>query len=264
MIIVCPQCESRYEIAESFLRPEGRTVRCARCRSEWEVFAPPVAEPLPSDPEAAWMDAAAPEATEPEAQDTDAVLLHGLPDFDATAAAPDSIEAVAEREASPLRTHRGRVRRRSLRRLLPSGASAALVAGLAALVGLAQYRNSVVAAFPGTASLYALAHMPVNRRGLAFEGVQTSAASEGGAPVLVLSGEIRNVTRTAVPVPALRLAIRDENGAEIYGWTAAPGKSVLEPGASMPFKSRLASPPAEGRSVLVRFAAPGSVVADNP
>jgi hypothetical protein len=37
--------------------------------------------------------------------------------------------------------------------------------------------------------------------------------------------------------------MRNEAGREVYAWTAMPTKEVLESGETLPFRSRLASPP---------------------
>jgi hypothetical protein len=54
-------------------------------------------------------------------------------------------------------------------------------------------------------------------------------------------------------VPRLRFAARDGAGQEIYTWTALPTRSILGPDERLEFRSRLASPPADARNVLVRF-----------
>ena len=51
----------------------------------------------------------------------------------------------------------------------------------------------------------------------------------------------------------LRFSVRDAQGAEIYAWNTVLEQSVLKPGERAAFRSRLASPPAEGRSIDVRF-----------
>ena len=56
-----------------------------------------------------------------------------------------------------------------------------------------------------------------------------------------------------VEVPRLRFAVRNGAGHEVYAWTALPTKNLLGPGDGMPFRTRLASPPPDGRDVIVRF-----------
>ena len=71
--------------------------------------------------------------------------------------------------------------------------------------------------------------------------------------ILVVKGEIVSAADKPVAVPRLRFAARDAAGQEIYVWTALPSRSILGPGERLAFNSRLASPPAEAKNVLVRF-----------
>ena len=71
--------------------------------------------------------------------------------------------------------------------------------------------------------------------------------------VLVVEGSIVNVTKRPVEVPRLRLSVLNEARSEVYSWTALPSRSILNPGEGLPFRSRLASPPAETHTVQVRF-----------
>ena len=120
-------------------------------------------------------------------------------------------------------------------------------------VGLLIWRANIVLAMPQTASLYASIGLPVNLRGLAFEEVSTAQEMQDGVQVLVVEGAIANVVRTAVEVPRLRFAVLNANGAEVYAWTSLPSRSVLASGEKLPFRTRLASPPPDGREIAVRF-----------
>ena len=51
----------------------------------------------------------------------------------------------------------------------------------------------------------------------------------------------------------MSVALRNAAGAEVYAWTAQPSQPVLPAFETMPFRSRLASPPAEGHDIQVRF-----------
>lgn len=60
MLITCPKCETRYDVADERFTPDGRSVRCADCDNSWFVPPPqPVEEllPLQSRNRAAFRDA---------------------------------------------------------------------------------------------------------------------------------------------------------------------------------------------------------------
>ena len=46
MIIACPACATRYVVPDSAIGPEGRTVRCAKCKHSWFQDGPELAEPI--------------------------------------------------------------------------------------------------------------------------------------------------------------------------------------------------------------------------
>lgn len=130
----------------------------------------------------------------------------------------------------------------------------ALIVALVAAVGaLILLRGTIVQHAPQMASLYAAMGLPVNIRGLTFAEVQVAKDTHDGVSVLVVEGTIVSAASVPVEVPRLRLAMRNDKGNEIYAWTAMPTSSVLGPGETMTFRSRLASPPSEGRAVAVRF-----------
>jgi hypothetical protein len=106
---------------------------------------------------------------------------------------------------------------------------------------------------PQTASLYAVIGLPVNLRGLAFENIKTAREMQDGVPMLVVEGDIVGTTGRHTEVPRLRFAVTDAGGKEIYAWTARPTRTLLPPGETLPFRSRLASPPSEANGVSVRF-----------
>jgi hypothetical protein len=125
-----------------------------------------------------------------------------------------------------------------------------LVVMVAALIG---WRGSIVRHAPQMASLYAAIGLPVNLRGLSFADVKVTRDTHDGVPVLMVEGNIVSTASVPVEVPRLRFAMRNEVGGEVYAWTAIPSREVLGPGETMPFRSRLASPPGEGHDVTVRF-----------
>jgi predicted Zn finger-like uncharacterized protein len=157
----------------------------------------------------------------------------------------EDIESVAARRAQRQAAHR-----RRWERSMWTSAILALVAVNLMLVG---WRSNVVRWLPQTASLYAAIGLPVNLRGLVFANVTTERETHDGLDVLVVQGSIVNDFKRAAEVPRLRFSVRYQSGYEVYSWTALPTRNVLLPGESLPFSSRLASPPREGDRVEVRF-----------
>jgi len=293
MLIVCPTCATSYMIDPASLGRAGRTVRCARCKTAWfaggpkrgvsDFVADVIAEaearsPLPakrsgephatlaaapddfgeepSQPAAALHEQQPPEAEEtvhqpderdrmPVAQAPSLVPPIGEPLPARASHDTDDIESFAARRA------RMQVRRKTKRRSSKWTAVILVLFGFnVALIGA---RNEVVRYLPQTSSLFAAVGLQVNLRHLTFDDVKITKEDRDGVGVLVVEGTIASVSDKAVEVPRLRFAARNATGQEIYSWTALPDRSILQPGEKLPFRSRLASPPADASDVLVRF-----------
>jgi predicted Zn finger-like uncharacterized protein len=129
----------------------------------------------------------------------------------------------------------------------------AILALVAINLGLVGWRAEIVRRLPQTASFFAAIRLPVNLRGLVITDVATEMQTNEGVAVLLVEGRIVSTAKRTVEVPRLSFAARNEQGAEIYTWSALPGRTLLGPGEALPFRSRLASPPPETHDVLVRF-----------
>ncbi|RDV03527.1 MJ0042-type zinc finger domain-containing protein [Undibacter mobilis] len=130
---------------------------------------------------------------------------------------------------------------------------AVIVALIAFNIALIGGRSYIVRHLPQTASLFAAIGLPVNLRNLEFEDIAISKETQDGVSILIIEGRIVNTSRKAADVPRLRFAARTAAGQEVYTWTMQPPRTILGPGDSMPFTSRLAAPPANAADVLVRF-----------
>jgi predicted Zn finger-like uncharacterized protein len=171
---------------------------------------------------------------------------------------PENIETVAARRAQRLaKRSKWKLSQWKLPgwrpRLAWPGMPATIVALALTVAGLMVWRSDVVRAVPQTASLFRAIGLPVNLRGLVFENVRTTGELHEGVPVLIIEGTIANVAGKSVEVPRLRFAMRNHAGHEVYAWTSVTGRSILAPGETAAFRTRLASPPADGRDVIVRF-----------
>jgi hypothetical protein len=132
---------------------------------------------------------------------------------------------------------------------LPTACAAMGALALALII----WRADVVRLLPQTAAFYRLAGLDVNLRGLSFKDVKITRETVEGKPVLVIEGVIVGETHKAVELPRLRFSVLDAQGAEVYAWNAVLEQQMLKPGEKAWFKSRLASPPPEGRNIDIRF-----------
>jgi len=306
MLIVCPTCATSYDVELASLKPNGRQVRCVRCRAIWRA-APShadkllaAAEAIGPEPQAAPTDAFAEEpalqsgdeqvadggaweasddlpAAEPDAADMDAGELVAAVEAPPIAPVdlddgqpPIEVEAdhAAEEDAEPLEdieTYAARRNKRGFRRPSWHWPLSSLQSGILALIItnaiLVGWRNDVVRILPQSASFYAMLGLSVNLRGLAFDSVTMTTEQHEGVPILVVEGGVVNNTRKIVDVPRLKFVVRNSANEEVYSWTAVAPRATLTPGDAVAFRSRLASPPTDGRNVLVRFVTRHDIIA---
>ena len=305
MLLVCPSCATSYMIDPAALGTEGRTVRCARCKTTWFVGAADSATDVnafvddviaeaqaesdrltgigkPAEPADFGgkslgpdeMPEAAPEwSADPPAADSPDLAAEARHDAPEPAEPPSIGDApplvppidhaefaesarAAEHETEDIETFAARRKRLQAKRKKSRRSSrwTAIVLLLFAFnVALVGARSEVVRYVPQTASLFAAIGLPVNLRGLNFEHVRIAKETQDGMTILLIEGKIVCAANRAVEVPRLRFAARNAAGQEIYSWTAKPERSVLGPGESMDFRSRLAAPPADANDIMVRF-----------
>ena len=242
MILTCPSCDTRYSVDGSKFPAQGRTVRCAKCSHSWhqageaaetEVAAVPApVDPSPQD--------------QPQPSVADAPMSDSMPASSTRAFAP---AAVATEPRAPL------------------GPKLAVVAGWAGLIAVVlliavsavRYRQDIAVIWPQSAGVYSSLGLHVNASGIDFRQVDYRRESEDGQVVLAVSGMIVNAGSRQLPVPqTVRVTLSDASNHEIYHWTFKPTATVLGPGQSAPFVTRLSSPPAAARHLEVRFAKDGS------
>ena len=240
MILTCSSCGTRYSVDGSKFPAAGRTVRCAKCGNSWHQAAE-----------------APPEASEavPEAP-----AQMGRPEPEGSTA-PDS---VVPPSAAPARMFGPQAPAAPARGM---GATLAVVAGWAALVAVVlliaaaavRYRQDIAAIWPQSAGVYSSLGFKVNTNGIDFRQVDYRRESEDGQVVLAVTGVIINAGPRQLPVPqTVRVTLSDASNHELYHWTFKPNATVLGPGQSVPFVTRLSSPPAAARHLEVRFAKDGS------
>lgn len=240
MILTCPACSTRYTVDAAKFPPAGRTVRCAKCAHSWHEPGP-APEPVPAP------------GPEPQA------VPDAIPAVAAPVAEPEEIFAPASGTRSyapasqaPAEKPRGQALQ-----------TAAVVAGWLCLIAVVlligysavRYRQDVASVWPQSAGVYSGLGLPVTASGIDFRDVAYRREVEDGQTVLVVTGQIVNTAKRELPVPqAVRVGLNDTDNRELYHWTFKPDATTLQPGANLPFRTRLSSPPPGARFAVVTFA----------
>jgi hypothetical protein len=117
----------------------------------------------------------------------------------------------------------------------------------AALTIVAAFSAPTVTALPGFAELW-------QGEALTFTGVKSTFLTLRGEPAIVVEGELRNTSGRAAGVPAIHVSLRNAAGEEVYAWSVEPAVIELDAGASLGFRSALASPAPGGDHVALSLA----------
>jgi len=290
MHIVCPNCTTSYAVDAANFSDAGRRVRCARCQEVWlakpqELAATamaaqdvamqgmatqgPTAAPsegdFGSDPRSAaddWQNHDAPHVESPSISadwpETQAADPANGTDRGGPAEVPQVVPEVHDDETTePEKASRKPSSRMSgnwTTRLPAASALPTLCVALGAITfALIAWRSEVVRLMPQTAAFFKMTGLGVNLRGLSIEDVKITSEMVDNKPVLLIEGAITDVARKTIEIPRLRFIVRDAKGADIYAWNTVLEQPVLHSGEKAWFKTRLASPPAEGREIAVRF-----------
>jgi predicted Zn finger-like uncharacterized protein len=252
MILVCPNCATRYIVPDSAVGAHGRQVRCAACKHSWfqeaaalppreavaEPVAPVMAEPVVAAPAA---DVARPAAPPPvavedgvvkepaEAAETQrapepisAAPPAAAPDHrfdDIYAGAPEAVEDGLFAPQPPIRP------RRNPLKLWTYGAVAfclivAAAGGVLYAFGPPGWAVSLgLVPDEGDPDLLFYLAKPAERRKL-----------PNGEEYFAFGARIVNSGKTALPVPPVLVQLRDRQNRLVFSWTTKADRSRLKPG----------------------------------
>lgn len=255
MILTCPKCSTRYLVDPGALGG-GRVVRCTRCGHAWEQEPPDdLPQPVPDAPAPAEAEAEAEDYADSDSPAEIAVRRYPEDEDAPQERMAQSPPLVAEPPPRPARRDR-----RPAARARGSRLATALwvllfvvVAGvLGAAIGM---RDLVMGTWPASTSAYDLVGLgpPPPGEGLGLRNVRWKAASQDGASVLRVEGEVANLSERVRPVPPIQGILYDKNDREIQRWTFAAPESRLLPGENVPFVTELRNPAPGAARLQIEF-----------
>lgn len=236
MILTCTSCSTRYYTDDGAIGASGRMVRCAACGFSW--FAEPQLE-LSSRTEAA----VPANGVEPLTRERVERLRKAA---EQPGPAPSAAAKFRAQQAERMRKERSRAA------IAVWGATGAAVA--ASATGMVAFRQDVAELWPRSASAFAALGLDVNVYGLEFFDISVERAFDGPTPVLLVSGEVRNIGRDDKLVPPVRLSLRDNRSHEIFQVVNTVTDAPIVAGASLPFQIRVENPPVDAVDLEATFA----------
>jgi len=246
MILTCTSCSTRYYADDAAIGPAGRTVRCAACGFSW--FAEPQLELRTQAVAAAPAEEVRAEAParEPLTRERVERLRRAA---EQPGPAPSAAAKFRQQQADRMRRDRTRAA------VVVWGATGAALA--ASATGMVAFRQDVAELWPRSASAFAALGLDVNVYGLEFYDLAVERDFEGATPVLVVSGEVRNIGRDDKLVPPVRISLRDTRSHETFELVNAITDQPVAAGAAVPFQIRVENPPAEAVDLEATFASFG-------
>ena len=133
---------------------------------------------------------------------------------------------------------------------------AALVVVIAGtLAGGVFARDQVIAAWPEAARIYAQIGLDdqAATRGFEVRNVEQSTFIEDDQTVVIVTGEIVNISGRTRDVPKVIAEILDKDSRVIDSWLVTPADSSLAPGESTAFSDRFTNPPKTAVQLMVRL-----------
>ncbi|MFD2204427.1 zinc-ribbon domain-containing protein [Kiloniella antarctica] len=233
MIISCPECSGKFRVAAEALGESGRKVRCKSCRHTW--FQTPDAE----------IEIAAP-AVSPD-------INTGISEI------PENIVGPSEVAPEPVNDdfiEPGKVRSKKPKGFAPEKAKKkgkgvlvgwllffALAGGLG--YGFWSERVLIVKTVPEAMKLYELLDLQVflTGEGLKIENQKFERATKDGTKLIVVTGEIVNVTNEKIIIPKLIGSLRANTGEALSRKTISPSVKFLGPEEKTEFFIELISTP---------------------
>lgn len=241
MILTCTSCSTRYYADDAAIGPTGRTVRCAACGFSW--FAEPQLElRTQAVAKASEVRSEGPEQ-EPLTRERVERLRRAA---EQPGPAPSAAAKFRAQQAERMRRERMRAA------VVVWGATGAALA--ASATGMVAFRQDVAELWPRSASAFAALGLDVNVYGLEFYDLAVERDFDGATPILLVSGEVRNIGRDEKVVPPVRISLRDTRSHEIFELVNVVTDQPIASGAAVPFQIRVENPPEDAVDLEATFA----------
>ena len=229
MILTCPECATRYLAKEGSIGPNGRTVRCSKCKTTWFV-ASDLDELALKDNQIEIITAAS-AAGGNKVEDEEVIRKEPV-------VAEIKLGAHVDiRDRADSKRRGRRIKTVALIWLIP-------LIIISVVIGLAYIsRKEIVNKWPKTATLYKQLGIDVSLTGLVIEDPIIRHSIIENKSVLVVNSAIRNISSKTQNIPLIKLSLHDVSGQELSSWSVDIDVQSIDKNDRIPFVSEYANPP---------------------
>ena len=265
MILTCPECATRFKIADDAIGANGRTVRCSQCAATWFVAAEPDAlnlDDAKKDTEIRQEIIREPVADIETNSDT---FSEAETDLDSVF---DNLESGADNGLANVGAHAAiretSDRKKARKRLLGVSMIWIVTLVILAVFALAAllFRAKIVETFPGTAPIYESIGLKADTSGLEIYDIETRYGNNEGVEVLFVSGRIKNFDVKTRDVELIQLSFKNASGEVLASWVVEPEQTTLQSGQAIKFASQYPNPPIDATSLASSFVTETSMSAN--
>lgn len=265
MILTCPECATRFKIADDAIGSNGRTVRCSQCSATWFVAADPDALNLDDAEKDAEIRQEIINAPVPDIETNSDTFSEAETDLDSVF---DGLESSTNNGLANVGAHaairetsdRKKVRKRLL------GVSMIWIVTLVILAVFALsaflFRAKIVETFPGTAPIYKAIGLEADASGLEIYDIETRYGNNEGVQVLFVSGRVKNFDIKTRDVELIQLSFKNASGEVLTSWVVEPSQAMLKPGQTIKFSSQYPNPPVDAVKLAPSFVTETGMSAD--
>ena len=126
-----------------------------------------------------------------------------------------------------------------------------VISGVA--LALVTLRSEIMAALPGTTSLYRAIGFDVAESGIDFADVSYRWTMAQGKPMIEVKGQVVNITDRRLTVPRVLINVRDSQSSDTVKVTASVPTESLAPRESATFTLEFMSPPKNISQIELEF-----------
>lgn len=280
MILTCPECSARYIVDPKALSPNGRLVRCAKCRHSWQEGAPDK-----DIPQVEMSETEGPETPDP-VKETPPPQPPAAPEKEAATEQPPIIQDDEFTMA--------RARRKKRPRPIPQGSNLPALQnhnhgsslwgwlGLGFFIvliigGSIVFQSTISDVWPPSKKLYRVLGMDQKASAEKTDPVEEPPEPEKAKPkiplieqfrivdivptkemkdqvvTLIVKGNITNISDNTLSLPLIRISLKDDQGIILREWSFKVDASTIISGEKIPFFTSLPNPPEDATSISFIF-----------